>query len=67
MQYRALIVGCKLARLALMGAFRRLQPGIELIEAANSFDALDALLKHSIPIFRRMPELGEEQRRALEL
>ena len=50
-----------------MGAFRRLQPGIELIEAANGADALDALLKHSIPIFRRMPELGEEQRRALEL
>jgi CheY-like chemotaxis protein len=51
MPHRILVVDdSKLARMVMSSAFRRIRPDLELVEAANSADALDAISNSSIDI-----------------
>lgn len=51
MSYRILVVDdSKLARMVMSNAFRRIRPDLELVEAPNAADALDAISNSSIDI-----------------
>lgn len=73
MTHKILIVDdSKLARMVMTSAFRRIRPELELVEAANAVDALDAISNHAVDIALidfNMPgidglELAERIRRA---
>jgi CheY-like chemotaxis protein len=51
MQYRALIVDdSKLARMVLTGAFRRVRPEWQVVEATSAEDALEAISAGSVDL-----------------